>query len=141
MQNKDNPSPARARNSKIIACVSAAILLSACGGGGYGISLENPGFFTSRTNDDTITGRYNSEGFTTAKVRSLLARSCASGRLNSYGEAPVEGLMAFTATCDGATRYSFAGSEYERLDSGKILIETTFTDGAGNLQFATEEVS
>lgn len=130
------------RSAKIFAGISAVALLTACGGSaGSTASLENPGFFTSRTNDNTITGRYNAEGYSANEVRSLLAKSCDNGRLGSYGEGPADGLIAFTATCAGATKYSFAGVEYERLDSGKILVETTFTDSSGNFQYSSEEVS
>lgn len=134
-------------NIQTRASVTLAILgvtLAACGSGSSGsdISLKNPDFFVAKTVDGTISGSYNPTGYGDAKVQTLLAYLCANNRLASYGEQVTDnGLVAFSATCNGATKYSRISTEFERIEAQGIVIENTYFDGSGNAKYERLNVS
>ena len=44
-------------------------------------------------------------------------------------------MMAFTATCQGPARVTSGNAEIERAEGGKVVVETTTSDGRGNMVY------
>ncbi|MEM9912169.1 MAG: hypothetical protein AAF922_15435 [Pseudomonadota bacterium] len=120
--------------------VATAFALSACGGSdSSSLSISNPNFFTGQVSDGVMTGSFNSQGFTSTQVRTLVAETF-DGPISGFGtQGQDSGLTAFTASC--ATWKSGARLvEYERTEGSNVLIEIT---GAvsGNILFDRIETS
>ena len=111
----------------ILSCAA----LAGCGGS----SSSNPNFFTVDYDGGKMTGRYNPAGFTAEEVQKLLASDCVGGKLASFGTQPVGTMMAFTATCPGPMRQTTGNAEIERAEGGKVMVESTSSDGRGNLVY------
>ena len=58
-----------------------------------------------------------------------------------FGTQPVDTMMAFTATCQGAMRQTTGNAEIERAEGGKVVVESTSSDGRGNLVYDQKAVT
>lgn len=113
----------------------ALLVLSCTALAGCGSPSSNPNFFTVDYDGGKMTGRFNPAGFTADEVKKLLASDCTSGKLASFGTQPVDTLMAFTATCQGPARVTSGNAEIQRAEGGKVVVETTTSDGRGNMVY------
>ena len=136
---------------KVIATITLAGVLSACGSSGAETSRQNPNFFSGRVEEATmnISGVCNPSGYSEAEMRSFLALICLDVILESYGQLPEEDLVRFTASCEGGYISGARVVEFERVISGttlldipdKIVVEVTGDDGRGNLVYDRREVA
>ena len=124
--------PKIAAHARVIAAFAvAAATLGACASS-TDLARSNPNYFSADISAGRLTGQYNPSGFSTAEVRDLLAANCTGGQLSGYGETPVDGLVAFTATCKGGTSAHGGSMEFER-NGDQVISEGTVYDQNGNL--------
>lgn len=100
-------------------------LVAACGSSAD-IARDNPNYFGTKIEDGKLLGSYNPAGFDRTLVQSQIKKLCVDKKIGSYGEAPQDGLTAFTATCANGTAYKGGFAEIERLPSGNFSFEGTF---------------
>lgn len=111
-----------------IFAVAGVLTLAACGGTP---ALDTPGFFSLRASDGVMQGRYNPAGYSKAEVQKLIAQTCPSAALSSYGEQPAETLVAFSARCKGK---ALLDGIYEFETAGnQVVVEGIVYDENGNL--------
>ena len=78
-------------------------------------TVANPDHLTVNIADGNLTGVYNPASFNAETVKQSLGLNCNGGKVATYSEAPGEdGLMAFTATCDGGTKQATGTATYQR---------------------------
>ena len=102
---------------KIAFLMVAGATLAGCGGSP---AVDNPDFFSFRSRDGVLSGTYNPAGYSSAEIQAEVKTACASNRLATYGEAAPtkDGLVAFTATCDGALKYGTGAFEVQKAAGG-----------------------
>ncbi|MDH2327849.1 hypothetical protein QCN27_13345 [Cereibacter sp. SYSU M97828] len=125
-----DPNPLARRGIIGLAVISMAVL-GACASGAD-LSRTNPDYFVADISEGKLSGSYNPAGFGTAEVRDLLAPNCAGKQLSAYSEKPVEGLVAFAATCKGGTEAYGGNIEFERRGD-RVIAEGLTYDENGDL--------
>ena len=80
-------------------------------------------------NGQTILGQYDPADYRTGQMRFLLTGLCNNPGLASYGEAPSDGLVAFTANCAGGTYGTpGAGGRFHKTSPDRVQMNFTFRD-------------
>ena len=121
--------------SVLFTSLAGLLALAACGSSDIG---TDPNKMLFRMDDGMMTGKYNPQGFTQAKVKFYLAQECGAKRLASFGEgAPDEnGVVPFNATCAGGLDHN---GHYilNRQSDGTVLAEGTIAQN-GNLFYTSK---
>ncbi|MFG6079472.1 hypothetical protein ACEUZ9_003903 [Paracoccus litorisediminis] len=105
-------------------------------------TVANPDHLTVNIADGNLTGVYNPASFNAETVKQSLGLNCNGGKVATYSEAPGDdGLMAFTATCDGGTKQATGTVTYQRkattpatpteAASAEVAAAAAATDRAG----------
>ncbi len=107
--------------------LAATTLVGLSGCGEVKTAANNPGYFSFRLEEGTMTGRYNPMGFTAKEVRQLLKAQCTPAVLGSYAKRgpDANGLIGFTATCRKSPRLSRGFFQVEKTSDGKAVVEAT----------------
>lgn len=129
---------------RAVAALAVCLTVAACSETvpGSDRSLEEPNMFSMMTMDEEVlAGRYNAQGYSAAKVKSLIRHLCISKRLASYGEEDAAGLIAFRATCKGGTMNEAGATIFTRQDNRKIIVKNVEIDAQGLLTVTKFELN
>ena len=124
-----------AKNSSIGLLLAGTFVLTACGGSEPGsIAQGNPNFFSFKAEEGVMSGIYNPAGYSAQSVAKHIRYACKDQRVGGYGEAPRDGLVAFSARCPGGLAHNRGSYQVELID-GTIVVEGTVSDGRGNVGY------
>ena len=102
---------------KVAVTLAAAslLILSACGGGPI---QPNVASMDLSRDGQSVSGRYNAQGFSESEIKTLAAKMCG-GSITSFGSTDSDDGIGFTAKCAGQSPYGgSAGSTFYRKENG-----------------------
>lgn len=114
------------------------VILSACSTGPSSTSpVDSNRVVTDVLSDgNTISGRYDPAGITTANAKKMASFSCESAALASYGETVTDGQVVFQATCrDGTVHGAGSGVNFQKTSPNSATYSSVFKLN-GNIAFA-----
>lgn len=115
--------------------------LAACLGPGGGVP-QNAIFTDVAADGETITGRYDPTGFTSAEVQRIVANVCTRRRMTGYVETRTDAGLMFQFTCRSGNPYGAnAGINFARTTTTTAAFSAVYSNAGGDLVSASGEVS